>query len=177
MPGRFVLDGLRMTRPQSPSSRTYTPAERRLLGEWLAQYHAEDVVVTHAYLGPLNSPLLNTSLTPQEINMLGLRRRWADAVILYDDHVEIVEAKVVSDPFVIAQIELYLSLFNQTIEFKNYWGKPLTGIIVAAVLDPSISALIRSKGLKEITYKPAWVDEYLSGKAQRKQKSLGVPIP
>lgn len=164
-----------MTRPLGPSSRTYVPAERRLLSEWVAQYHANDRVLMHVFVGaitPVNAP---GTYSVAEYNMLGNRRRWVDAIIVYKDHVEMVEAKMVSEVDAIAQLQLYLRLFPSTVELGDIRFLPVSGVIVAAVSDPQITSFIRDVGLKEIVYKPAWVDDYFSMKRpkDRKPRSIG----
>jgi hypothetical protein len=99
--------------------------------------------------------------------MLGVRRRWADAVILYPDRTEIVEAKIVPDVTVIAQLSLYLHLFPSTDEFRDRQSLPVSGRIVSAITDPSLVLMMQKAGLSSEVYHPSWVDDYLATREKR----------
>jgi hypothetical protein len=156
-----------MTDRKSPRNRQNVQAETRLLAEWIAARHPDDAIRTHVYVGPITTGLGKIEYDPTTFAMLGVRRRWADAVILYPDRTEIIEAKVVPDVSVIAQLSLYVQIFPSTDEFRDRRTMPVLGRIVMAVSDPSLALLIQKAGLTPEIFHPAWVDSYLGTKEAR----------
>jgi len=156
-----------MSRRLSPSQRTYVPAETRLLSEWIAKFHRDDQVLIHVYVGSIPLEQLGKKLTQAEIQMLGVRRRWVDAIIIYPDHVELIEAKIITTPDVWAQLIHYISLFPGTPELAQYSRLPVEGVVLTAISDPTITALMRQHGIKEIVWTPDWIQGYLETKGQK----------
>lgn len=156
-----------MTRPKSDRNRQNIQAETRLLAEWIAERHPDDDVRSHVYVGPITSGRNTFQYDPTTYAMLGVRRRWADALIFYPDRTEIVEAKIVPDVTVIAQIQLYMQIFPATDEYRDRRALPVTGRIVSAISDPSLARLIQTAGLTSEVFHPSWVDDYLETKDAR----------
>lgn len=112
----------------------------------------------------------DVEIDPVSFRMLGVRRRWVDAVILYPDRTELVEAKIVPDVIAIAQLTLYKRLFPQTDEFRDRSTMPVSLRILSAVVDPILSTMIAEAGINEELFHPSWVDDYLNTKLPNKRK-------
>lgn len=164
-----------MTDAQHPNRRTYVQREKRLLSEWLNQFHGDDHTEQHIHIGPVEPLGSDGRFTTSELNMLGVKSRWVDALIRYKDHVDLIEAKIILEPFVVAQMELYLSLFPFTPRRPDLTSLPARGVILAAVVDHSVAAMIRKRGYDLIVFKPPWVDEQLSKLNKKFNKAPKIP--
>jgi len=84
-------------------------------------------------------------------------RRWADAIILDDKEIVIVEGKLRPKPEAIAELLLYKSLFPETPEFKVYKDLPIRMIMLTTMLDKAVKALAKQHKIEYVIYAPAWV--------------------
>jgi len=101
-------------------------------------------------------------LKPEELRILGLFRRWADAVYITEDTVYIIEAMIRADPKKIGQLELYLKLVPHTPELKPYLkGRKIQGVLLYCIEDPVMVAMAREKGFLCVKYVPEWLPDYL----------------
>ena len=73
--------------------------------------------------------------------------RWADAVIVKDGVVYIVEAKLRPSPGAIGQLELYAQLFPSTLEFTQYKNYPIKMLLLASIPDLAIAEMASKKGI------------------------------
>jgi hypothetical protein len=133
-------------------NRDYRPVEARLLSEWLAVRHADDRCLQRVRVGSLHPSLVETGLDTGELRLLGVWRRWVDAVIIGEREVTLVEAAVFPDPGDVAQLELYLRLWPSTPEYQDYVALPVRGLSVTY-------------------YRPVWVDSYLATLAARRRRA------
>jgi hypothetical protein len=133
-----------------------------LLGEYVAATWPNGHVMMHKRLGP---PITNDSgqfASAEELDLVGgAFRRWADAVIIEQTRLIVLEAKMVLHPAVIGQLELYLELVPKTPELAEYSQLPAVGAIVCGVSDPATAQLAARRGYTVTTYRPTWFDEWL----------------
>lgn len=73
--------------------------------------------------------------------------RWADAIVLSDGKVLIIEGKLRPTPGAIGQLEVYKDLFKVTPEFSAYWAWPIEMILLAPVLDLNLVEICSKKGI------------------------------
>lgn len=134
--------------------------EMRLLKEWVAQTYPISLAWFRVRLGPYPESI---SLG-EGITVSGKARqvynRWADAVVLYDDTVFLIEAKIRSEPGALAQLELYQRLLRETPEFFEFRNKTVQPVLLTAFPDPEVDAMAREKGFWTRTYTPEWVKKY-----------------
>jgi hypothetical protein len=133
----------------------------QMLSEWLAKTQQGKRWMTRVRLGSPRSEYPRPDMSTEERAMIGVWRRWADAVILEGDAVTIVEAAIRPQPGKISQLELYALLLPQTPELESWSALPLHLILLYAIEDPATIALARRKGIRCIEYKPLWLDAYL----------------
>jgi hypothetical protein len=145
------------------------PWEQRLRAEYLAQRHPHDEIATQARLGPDPPAPPGVKLTNTELRMIGIFRRYADAVVLTPTRTLLIEFALLPSPGDISLIEVYGRLFRQTPEYRPVVTLPLKLQIVGALEDPVVSSLARERGIDFILYRPAWLDEYLQLLADRKR--------
>lgn len=157
-------------------ARITQPVEARLLAEYLAAAYPGYRTLQHTRVGPLHPELDLPYLTPDERRMVGVWRRWVDAVIVRDRDVLLVEASVLPRPAAVAQLEVYLRLWPRTPEYPDLTRLPARGLLVSACDDPEIRMLCRARDYLNVVYRPRWVDAYLATLAPRQRRPpLAVP--
>jgi len=141
-----------------------------MLSEWVTKTQAGKRVLQRVRLGSPRPEVPRPEMSPEEVAMIGSWRRWADAVILEEDHVTIIESAIRPDPGKISQLELYAMLFPHTPELKAWAGLPLTLILLYAIEDPATIMLARQKGILCIEYKPYWLPSYMQALMPRERR-------
>lgn len=113
--------------------------ETDLLNTWLWAKHRTDLQWRRVRLGVLPTKAL--------ARMYMVLLRWADAIVIYDNLVNIVEAKLRPSPGAIGQLELYKKLFYQTPEFTAYRNWKVRLVLLTTLLDVAIAELCSEKGI------------------------------
>ncbi len=90
-------------------------------------------------------------------------QRYADAVCIMDDRVEIWEAKLIRPLTAITQLQLYERLFRRTPEFGAYVDADIRLAIVTPIRDRDLEDIARDSGIEIHYWEPDWVTEYLCG--------------
>ena len=147
------------------------PVEARLVAEYLAVRFPNATTRQHVRLGPIKPFMSTEDLTPAERALAGVWRRWADAVVIEDTRVVIVEGSVYPDPGLISQLDLYLRLWPATPEYAQYARTPVVGLLLTALDDPTIRQLAAERGHLCAVYRPPWADGYLLTQYARRQRS------
>jgi len=101
-------------------------------------------------------------MSVEERAMIGVWRRWADALVLREDRVILIEAAIRPDPGKISQLELYELLIPHTPELEPWKGLPVEKILLYAIEDAATVHLARTHGIRAIEYKPDWLDSYMA---------------
>lgn len=153
------------------AKRAYEPRELRLLSEWIAKFHSEKQVLTRVRLGAIRPDIDTSGLTTSDLMMLGLFRRWADAVIITPTHKTIIEAKIVAHPVAISQLQLYASLIDQTPELAEFRHLPTKLLMLVAVEDPPLTKIARNAGIEVTVYVPSWLDDYFAMLRPREKRA------
>lgn len=156
--------------------RKWQPREMRMLAEWLAETYPKETYLTRVRLGRIEPLLSATELTENERRALGVHRRWADAVVLLDDRVLLIEAKIRPQPGVISQLELYARLLPHTPELASHAHLPIEMILLYAIEDELINLLAREKSIRCVFYHPDWVDEYINELYPRERQGGRTPL-
>ena len=141
--------------------RRWQPREMQMLSEWLAKTQTGKRWMTRVRLGSPRSEVPRPDMSAEEQAMIGVWRRWADALLLEDAKVTIIEAAIRPQPGKISQLELYKMLLPMTPELEPWAKLPVEMILLYAIEDPATVALARQKGIRCIEYKPLWLDAYL----------------
>lgn len=152
--------------------RHWQPREMQMLAEWVAKTQAGSRVLQRVRLGSPTPSVSRPEMSPEEQAMVGAWRRWADAVILTDKDVTIVEAAIRPDPGKISQLELYAMLFPHTPELEAWHGLPLHLVLLYAIEDPATILLARNKGILCIEYKPLWLPAYMEALMPRERRGV-----
>jgi len=90
-------------------------------------------------------------------------QRYADAILIYDDHVEIWEAKLIRPLAAITQLQLYERLFRRTLEFAAYADAEIDLHLLTPIRDPDLEDICDENEILIHYWEPEWVSEYLAG--------------
>ncbi len=160
-----------MTLLPPPGRRTYRTWEQQFLGEWMARFRPDARVLTHVRLGPIRPALQGVTLTALEMAALGLWRRWADALVILPDRLELVEAKILQSPTQNAQLELYAHLLPDTPELVEFRGRRIDKVALVALEDPAATFLARSVGIQVVVWRPPWIGKWMDARGPRASRA------
>jgi len=90
-------------------------------------------------------------------------QRYADAICIFEDHIEIWEAKLIRPLAAITQLQLYERLFRRTPEFARYTDAEILLSILTPIRDPDLEDIASDAGIEIVYWEPEWVSEYLRG--------------
>ena len=157
--------------------RAWQPREMQMVAEWLAKTFPGDPYMTRVRLGTPRSSTPRQDMTPEELAMVGVWRRWADAVVILRDRILLIEAAIRPNPGKIGQLELYALLLPHTPEFFKYSALPVELCLLYAIEDPAVLFLARRKGIRCIEYKPSWLPDYMALLQPRERRGPKIGIP
>jgi hypothetical protein len=152
-------------------NRTWRPVETRLLAEYLALRFRGQHVKERVRLGTSPDELVDEGMDERALRMVGVWRRWADAVVIQPGRCLVIEAAVLPDPGDVSKLQLYCRLWPRTPEYAEYSKLPVTGMLVYAVPDGLIAQLAAEAHLLLDYYHPAWIDDYLAKLAVRARRA------
>ncbi len=142
--------------------RKWQPREQRMLSEYMAEFFPEVRYQVRVRLGS-PQPRAQGRFSTEEVKMLGVWRRWADALAyLPTNELLLIEAKIRPEPGVISQIKLYERLISHTPELLPYTAWPIRKRIVYAIPDAATFMLAREDNIEVVHYEPKWLGEYLN---------------
>jgi len=150
-----------MVKSKNPDKRDWQPREQRLVSEFVARFYPHTESRTHVHLGSTPTRLKGRYSTEEDARLVGVFRRWADALVFLPDRVLLIEGKILPQPGVISQLKLYVELIPKTPELAEHRHKPIEPVLVCAIEDPLISELARREGITVRIFHPAWIDEYM----------------
>jgi len=120
--------------------------ESVLLNRWLSEFHRDKLYWTRVRLGIADNP--------EEAKYYQVALKWADAVVVADGEILIVETKLTNPSAAIGQIEIYKKLLKVTPRFKTYWEWPVKLIIVCPILDVATAEICSERGIIYDVWKP-----------------------
>lgn len=137
-------------------------AESRLLSEWLARRWPDHRTMQRVRVGSIPPQLELPEIDPEHPVPTGVWRRWVDAIVIDSPRVHIIEAGIIAAPGDVSQLELYIRLFPQTPELREYADHELLGRLVWAVPDPVVRDMAHERGLAVEVFAPPWLGAYLA---------------
>jgi len=141
--------------------RKYRPVAEYYITEFLALNYPPGTWRTNVPLGDVETELL-TELTPAEKRFIGKPfRPICDAVVLLEDEVHLVEAKIRDERGKIEQLLIYEYLFPKTPEFKAHWHKHIRKILVTPKHQGNFEKFLQKYGIEVVYFRPPWIEEYL----------------
>ena len=144
--------------------------EMRMVSEYIASAYPNSISWTRLRLGSLIPDGPRPSLTAQQRAMLGVFRRWADAAVVTDTELIIIEGSLRSDTGDPSKLVLYGRLVPHTPDLKPYLGRRLVLELVAVIEDPAVSKYARELGIRTKTFTPEWWPLYLAQLHRRERR-------
>ncbi len=141
--------------------RKYRSVAEWYLTEWLAITYPPGTWKTNVPLGDVDIEVIQ-ELTPAERRFIGKPfRPIVDAVVLLEDEVHLVEAKIRDERGKIEQLLIYEYLFPRTPEFQAHKHKRIRKILLTPKYQGNFEDFLKRYGIEVVYYRPAWIEEYL----------------
>lgn len=137
------------------------PREQRLVAEWLVKEHPNARTLTRVKVGPVRPEAVEAFGTETGIRAMRPWQRWADAVVILQDEVLIIEGKLRGQPGAISQLKLYAQLFPQTPEFAAEKAKRIRKVLLTPWPDEDLQALAAAEGVEVVIFHPPWIEDYV----------------
>jgi hypothetical protein len=163
--------------PFPNEKRAWQPREMLMVAEALQKFFPGLPASTRVRLGMPHPELIFEDLSPEEIAMLRVWNRWADAVVFAPDRTYIIEGKIRPRLGPTEALELYTRLFLNTEEYRDRWKLPVEKVFIYAVEDPVLVNMAREKGIRTIQYQPSWLPDYLRLLAPRERRASLTFVP
>jgi len=155
--------------------RPQVQAERRLVAEWAAGRYPDVPKWFNQRLGAGALSAEDMGISPEEWRAsVGMRRRYADLLVLTAAGLLLVEGKIVAEPGVLAQLSLYGELIGHTPELASVRHQPITLVLLCAREDPAVTIMARRAGVRVEIYSPLWVSDYLALRFARDRDGLAL---
>ena len=136
--------------------------ERRLLGEWMYEYHPD--VAAH-----YNYPL-GAYAAEKGYRMYMSKAPRCDCLYVDDGILYIIEAKVVDEFKGIAELLNYKRLIPKTKSLQQYVGMPIELILLRAREKEDVTEAAIAENITPVLYRPEWVKEYLAMLVQKRRQ-------
>jgi hypothetical protein len=134
--------------------RQYTQKEWKLLSWWLAQYHPHASIAMNVRLGPTMRIAQVGPVGEVAPGVLRLRNRWADAVFVENNQVNLVEAKLEPDPGIFSTLVHYARALRADPSYAQWRNLPLRLIALVYHDDPTLASEAPFYGVQWIVYQP-----------------------
>lgn len=156
------------------SPRKWTPWEQTMVGEWVASTFGDVRFQTNVRVGRIQPRAPDGTYSEDELVMLGVWRRFVDAIVYLPDRLLLVEAVMRADPGKLSQLRLYEKLVPQTPELQEHLDKPIQKVLLYCIQDPAVDVLAKEDGILPIRFVPSFFDawyEKLRGRDKRAPRS------
>ncbi len=138
--------------------------ETQLLMEWLISLGKGVSWRTHVNVGAEILQYNGKPLTPAQQRAFGVWNSWCDARVYTGTEVLLVESKIVATGTAYGEIMDYLDQYPTSTDYKQYQGKPIRGVVLAAYVKDRTRMLFANYGIQTIIFTPSWAADTLSNK-------------
>lgn len=128
----------------------------------------------HFRLGTWPQPHTAASLTESERQLLRVRMRWADAVVIQPDRLTVIEGKLRPSEYLkgLGELQLYTHLVPHTPELTEFSQREIAGRLVITLPDPTVQWLARTQGLETAVFQPSFWVEYMNVLSAREKRPI-----
>jgi hypothetical protein len=153
-----------MTAPFENLKRQHQPREMQMVAEYLAKTYPvpPNIVMQRVRLGSPVALSKEVDLTSEEMAMLKVRLRWADAIVITGRELIVIEGAIRPDLGDPCKILLYIELVALTHELSSWAHLPVKGVYLYCIQDDLIISMCHRLGFQAVQYVPSWLPEYLS---------------
>lgn len=129
-----------------------TQKEGEMLVRFLEKTYPGRQIWVRKRIGPMIPKHLQGTLTPEQEKFVGIYRPKVDAIVLLDDRVLLLEAKVRNDLAAIGELLAYLEIFPKTPELAEISHLPTSMMIVADGIYEPLSTVALMNGIEYIVF-------------------------
>ena len=158
-----------MPDPQTPPKQRQQ-REVRLVADFVAEFYPDDRAIFNIRVGGINPVITDQDLSPAELAILGVHRRYADAIVIRERDLVLIEGYILPSLGKISQILGYRALLPLTPELGTFASMPITAIIVGPIEDQFMARLARESGIQVRVYRPPWIEAFLNGLSTRHRR-------
>ena len=144
--------------------------ETRLVSDFVSAFYPDDRTFLNVRVGGIHPLNTDQDLTEAEIHMLGVHRRYADAVIIREHELVLIEGYILPSLGKISQILGYRALLPFTPELDHFASLPITAIIVGPIEDQFLTRLAHQSNVLVRVYRPPWIEPFLSALSTRHRR-------
>lgn len=148
-----------------------------MVSEYLATYYGQDRTMTRVRLGSIPATELTPLLEDHEVRMMSVFRRWADAIVVTDKSLILIEAAIRPEPGDISKLQLYRRLLDHTPELKPFLPRRIEMQLVYAIEDPVIVVMAREAGIRPVYFRTKAVEDYMKLLYPRERRAPRIGIP
>jgi hypothetical protein len=145
-------------------AKSNAQGETQLLAEWLTLYAAGYPSKTHVFVGQQTLQLAGQPISPKRQAAFKAWSDWADARVIFDREVWLIEAKIVGVAAGYGQIFDYLGEYPSSADYQLCGGKPVVGVVLCAFSRPQTAARFASLGIRTVVFSPTWAEKTLATK-------------
>jgi len=158
--------------------RPWQPREMQMVAEYIAKFYPQYTSRTRVRLGQIHPSLHPELFEDKDVALLGVWRRWADAIVITKQKIILIEGAILADAGDISKLVLYKTLIPHTPELAEYKNLDIEMQLVYSIEDPMVVLLARETGIKAIFFQPDWIAEYIKTLTGSKQRAtLTYPLP
>lgn len=157
---------------QYPTKRRYRLGETKYVAEILERFYPETIHIMPCRLGTSPTPFGEEELTEEELRMLEVRMRIADAVVITQDKIIVIEGKLLPAryPEGLTKLEIYLPLVIHTLRLQEFLPRTIEGELWTPLSDPMVRRRCAEKGIRNPIWSPPWFKEFLTSWAPRSRR-------
>jgi hypothetical protein len=139
------------------SKRKQQPVERKLIVEYVEKTYPKPLA--KFYNVRLGEPpaALKAAHPGLPDSYFKVWHAYADAVIVLEKEIHLIEAKVYKPEGAVSQLERYAYELPRTASLKMWSTRPIKKILVTARAPPQLLEFAGRHGIEVIIYRPAWV--------------------
>lgn len=143
--------------------RKWQPRETRYMQEFIVGCLSPSQTFFRMRLGGVS--VEEAAALPANVStrVYTVTQRYADAICIYPDIVEIWEAKLIRPLTAVTQLQLYERLFKRTLEFAAHAHKDIDLHLLTPIRDPDLEDICQENEISIHYWEPKWVTEYLAG--------------
>lgn len=153
--------------PPKKDKRPYHQIEKRLVAEYMHEFHTNQLTWIRPRLGKFRAPKHGTEEERMERRWEAIQQRYPDAVAFDGKTLHIIEGKIIADAKTVGQLEHYEELIIETDEFMALGHAHIKKLVVAVLVPPDIRAFLEKRGIDWKEFKPDWAVRYMESRQWR----------
>jgi hypothetical protein len=146
--------------------KAYQQRERLLVQQFVFERYPHAIKFFNMRMGNLLPFFEGKVQSVENADMIKVWRKFADAVVVTENEIIVIEAKIVARVETIGQLEMYGKLVEETPELQRFLPKKVRLVLVAVVVDPYLVREAEAKGIEVVLYRPDWAVEYAEERLQ-----------